>query len=166
VIIIQRWNIKFGINDKLFFFLGNAVFESLVGILLGLPMSAIFAKISPPGMESAVFAYVVGIQNFSNMLSGLLGSGIIQWSGMVTVGDNCDFSALSQLVVLWKILIPILVGIPATFLIPNKLQTEPLIDWKAEAWYGSEHETHETYHEAPVDEAVEEGQQKPEPYFV
>lgn len=45
VIIVQRWNIKFGISDKLFFFLGNAVFESLVGILLGLPMSAIFAKV-------------------------------------------------------------------------------------------------------------------------
>ena len=97
LIIIQRWNIKFGINDKLFFFLGNAVFESLVQIMLGLPMSAIFAKVrlncqsfkfkwnkfwefindilyltdlqvSPPGMESAVFAYIVGIQNFSNML--------------------------------------------------------------------------------------------------
>lgn len=169
VIIIQRWNVKFGINDKLFFFLGNAVFESLVGILLGLPMSAIFAKISPPGMESAVFAYVVGIQNFSNMLSGLLGSGIIQWSGMVTVGDNCNFDALSQLIVLWKILIPILVGIPATFLVPNKLQTEPLIDWKQEAWYGSEHETHEGYHETPVGEANAEEQtpvSKSEPYFV
>lgn len=130
-------------------------------------MSAIFAKISPPGMESAVFAYVVGIQNFSNMLSGLLGSGIIQWSGMVTVGDNCNFDALSQLIVLWKILIPILVGIPATFLIPNKLQTEPLIDWKEEAWYGSEHETHDGHHETPVDEDSKGGQtEKPEPYFV
>jgi hypothetical protein len=92
-------------------------------------------------MESAVFAYVVGIQNFGNMLSGLLGSGIIQWSGMTTVGDNCNFDGLSQLIVLWKILVPILVGIPATFLLPNKLQTEPLIDWKQERWYGSEHET-------------------------
>jgi hypothetical protein len=47
VIIVQRWNINVGISDKLFFFLGNAVFESLVGILLGLPMSAIFAKVTP-----------------------------------------------------------------------------------------------------------------------
>eukprot|EP00804_Cyclotella_cryptica_P008767 CCRYP_015626-RB/>CCRYP_015626-RB protein AED:0.19 eAED:0.19 QI:188/0.88/0.9/1/0.77/0.7/10/1719/673 len=166
VVIVQRWNISFGISDKLFFFLGNAVFESLVGILLGLPMSAIFAKIAPPGMESAVFAYVVGIQNFGNMLSGLLGSGIIQWSGMTTVGDNCDFSNLAEMIVIWKILIPILVGIPATFLVPNKLQTEPLIDWKEEKWYGSEHEETDERVQNEADTKEHIAVPQAEPYFV
>lgn len=48
---------------------------------------------------------------------------------MVTVGENCNFDALPSLVLITKILIPIIIGIPATFLIPNVLQTEPLIDW-------------------------------------
>jgi hypothetical protein len=29
----------------------------------------------------------------------------------------------------------VLIGIPATLLIPNRLQTEPLIDWEKEKWY-------------------------------
>lgn len=59
----------------------------------------------------------------------MCGAGIIRWSGMVTVGENCNFDALPSLVLITKILIPIIIGIPATFLIPNVLQTETLIDW-------------------------------------
>ena len=55
VIIIKRYNIAIGIPDKIFFLFGNAVFENLIVILNAIPMSAIYAKISPPGMESAVF---------------------------------------------------------------------------------------------------------------
>lgn len=115
--------------------------ESLLDVLQSMPRSAIYAKLSPPGMESSVFAYTLGIQNYASMLKGLLGSGIIKWSGMITIGENCNFDELSQLIVLWKISIPILVGIPATFFVPNKLQTEQLINWKAETWCGTEHET-------------------------
>ena len=55
--IVMRWNVKIGIPDKVFFLLGNAIFENLVTILQSIPFSSIYAKISPPGMESAVFAY-------------------------------------------------------------------------------------------------------------
>ena len=96
------------------------------------------AKIAPPGMESAVFAYTVGIANFCGMVSSLLGSGVIQWSGMVTIKtdtQDCDFEALPYLIVIFQIFVPMLVGIPAIFLIPNTLQTERLIDWEQESWY-------------------------------
>lgn len=124
-----------GIPDKIFFLFGNAIFENLVIILQSIPMSAIYAKIAPPGMESAVFAYTVGIANFCGMVSSLIGSGVIKWSGMVTVGQNCDFEALPYLIVIFQILLPMLIGIPAIFLIPNVLQTEHLIDWEKESWY-------------------------------
>eukprot|EP00581_Thalassiosira_minuscula_P012811 CAMPEP_0183716478 /NCGR_PEP_ID=MMETSP0737-20130205/10381_1 /TAXON_ID=385413 /ORGANISM="Thalassiosira miniscula, Strain CCMP1093" /LENGTH=646 /DNA_ID=CAMNT_0025945757 /DNA_START=224 /DNA_END=2165 /DNA_ORIENTATION=+ len=135
LIIIMRWNIAIGIPDKVFFLLGNAVFENLVYIMQSIPMSSIYAKIAPPGMESAVFAYTVGIANFCNMVSQLLGSGVIKWSGMKTVGDDCDFDALPDLIVIFQILVPMVVGIPAAFMIPNVLQTEHLIDWEHEQWY-------------------------------
>jgi len=92
-------------------------------------------------MESAVFAYTVGIANFCGMVSSLLGSGVIQWSGMRTVaseGEICDFEALPYLIVLFQILLPILIGIPAVLLIPNVLQTEPLIDWEKETGWSEE----------------------------
>lgn len=142
--IVKRWNVMIGIPDKVFFLLGNAIFENLVGILQSIPFSSIYAKISPPGMESAVFAYTVGIANFCNMVSNLLGSGVIKWSGMTTVGDDCNFDALPKLIIVYSIVIPTVVGIPATFLIPNILQTEKMIDWDKEQWYDvSEHNDEE-----------------------
>ena len=74
------------------------------------------------------------------MVSNLLGSGVIKWSGMSTVGDDCNFDALPKLIIVYSIVIPTVVGIPATFLIPNILQTEKMIDWDKEQWYDvSEH---------------------------
>ena len=55
LIIVKRWNIAIGIPDKVFFLFGNTIFENLVIILQSIPMSSIYAKIAPPGMESAVF---------------------------------------------------------------------------------------------------------------
>ena len=152
-IIVMRWNVKIGIPDKVFFLLGNAIFENLVGILQSIPFSSVFAKISPPGMESAVFAYTVGIANFCGMVSNLLGSGVIQWSGMSTVGNDCNFDELPSLIVIYSILIPTLVGIPAIFLIPNVLQTENMIDWEAEDWYVGKYD--EQHAPAAAEEDIE-----------
>jgi len=135
LIIIMRWNIAIGIPDRVFFLFGNAILERLIGIMWGVASSAIVAKIAPPGMESAVFAYTVGVSNYCSMVSQLIGSGMIQWSGMKTIGNDCNFEALPYLLVFGQILLPLCVGIPACFLIPNVLQTEHLIDWDKEAWY-------------------------------
>ena len=85
-------------------------------------------------------AYSVGIGTFCFMFSNLLGSGIIKWSGMITVGDHCDFNNLPYLIVIFQILVPLAVGIPATLFIPNVHQTERLIDWKKEQWYEDDKE--------------------------
>ena len=138
MIIINRWNVALGIPDRVFFLLGNATFENLTNILHAIPMSALSAKLAPPGMESAVFAYSVGIGTFCFMFTNLLGSGVIGWSGMQTVGDSCNFDDLPRLLVIFQILIPLAVGIPATFFIPNVLQTEQLMDWPKERWYEDE----------------------------
>ncbi|KAL7536719.1 hypothetical protein ACHAXR_007360 [Thalassiosira sp. AJA248-18] len=138
LIIVMRWNVAVGVPDKVFFLLGNATFENLTNILHAIPMSAISAKIAPPGMESAVFAYSVGIGTFCFMVSNLLGSVIIEWSGMKTVGEDCNFDNLPYLIVVFQILVPLLVGLPSTLFIPNVLQTEQLIDWKKEKWYEDE----------------------------
>ena len=54
LVVIKRWNIAIlGIPDKVFFIFGAAVFEHITGTLHYIPSSAIYAKISPPGMEAA-----------------------------------------------------------------------------------------------------------------
>jgi len=135
IILIKRWNHALGISDKVFFILGSAIFEHFVNIVVALPMMVIFGKLAPPNMESAVFSYAVGIATFCFMMSQLWGSAIIKWSSMKTVGTDCNFDELPAIIGVCQILLPIIVGIPATLLIPNRLQTEPLIDWTKERWY-------------------------------
>ena len=45
-------------------------------------------------------------------------------------GEDCYFTPLPYLVLITQIVIPIAIGIPAIFLIPNVYQTEDLIDWQ------------------------------------
>lgn len=135
IVLIKRWNQALGISDKVFFILGSAIFEHFVNIVVALPMMVIFGKLAPPGMESAVFSYAVGIATFCFMMSTIFGSAIIKWSSMVTVGTDCNFDELPAIIGITQIVSPVLIGIPATLLIPNRLQTEPLIDWEKEKWY-------------------------------
>lgn len=135
VIVINRWNVAMGIPDHIFFLLGQAVFENLVNILHAVPMSALSAKLAPPGMESAVFSYSVGIGTYCFLLSSQIGSAIIQSSNMKTVGTDCDFADLPRLLIVYQTLVPIIVALPATMLIPNVLQTQQVINWEEEQWY-------------------------------
>ena len=81
------------------------------------------------------------------MVSTLLGSGVIKWSGMRTIGDDCNFAPLPSMLVICQVLVPLVVGVPAAFLIPNNLQTEHLIDWEREGWF--ERPTEETERSEP-----------------
>ena len=66
---------------------------------------------------------------FCGIVSNLLGSKAIDWSGIKTVDEDCNFTPLPYLVLITQIVIPIGIRIPAVFLIPNVYQTENLIDW-------------------------------------
>jgi hypothetical protein len=79
-------------------------------------------------------AYVQGLSSFCNLAANIMGSEAIRLSGIKTIGEECNFDALSFLIIVTKIIIPVVIGIPAMFLIPNKLQTECLIDWEKEGW--------------------------------
>lgn len=56
---------------------------------------------------------------------------------MKTIGDNCNFESLPYLIVIFQIFVPLVVGIPAIFMLPNVLQTEHIIDWEKEDWYAN-----------------------------
>ena len=72
LIIVMRWNVALGIPDKVFFFLGNATFENFTNILHAIPMTAICAKLAPPGMESAVLGkcdFVCSLNSITSLWS-------------------------------------------------------------------------------------------------
>ncbi|KAL3816039.1 hypothetical protein ACHAXA_010344 [Cyclostephanos tholiformis] len=144
LVLVMRWNIMLGVPDKLLFFMGHATFENLVIILQSITLSSIYAKIAPPSMETAGFgrlrkiSYSAGIGTFCYIITNVLGSGIIMWSGITTVGKDCKFDDLPYLIVVYQILVPLAVGIPSALFIPNVLQSEHLIEWEKENWYEDE----------------------------
>lgn len=87
---------------------------------------------------------------------------------MKTVGEDCNFDDLPNIIIIFKVLLPMIIGIPATFLIPNVLQTEPLIDWNKEKWC-EDVETEEgpgTLLDSNDDEDDEAGDSRIEPHLL
>jgi hypothetical protein len=62
LLIIKRWNTTYlGIPDKVFFMFGNAIVANILTPLRYIPMNTIAAKMTPPGMESAVFGTLMDV---------------------------------------------------------------------------------------------------------
>jgi hypothetical protein len=137
--IVLRWNIKLGVPDKVAYMVGEAVLEPLLGTLNWIPVSALIALSAPKGMEASCFAFLAGLSNFARMVSELSGSIVIQFTttlsslnsdsnsgGVGGGGVNCNFDSLWWLVLLCHISFPLVIGVLATWLIPDMGQEEGL----------------------------------------
>lgn len=126
--IVLRWNTVIGIPDKVAYMAGEAVLEPLLGTLNWIPVSALIALAAPKGKEASCFAFLAGLSNFSRMLSELSGSIVIRFTSSLGEGGgggtNCDFSSLWWLVLLCHISFPLVIGVLATWLIPDIGQEE------------------------------------------
>jgi hypothetical protein len=96
-----------------------------------IPATALLSKVVPAGMESSCFAFLAGINNFASMISELSGGLIFEAAGIKTTSSlasegRCNFDALWWLIILCHVSLPIVIGVPAAWLIPNVLQTESL----------------------------------------
>ena len=125
--LVLRLNIALGWSDKAVFLLGESIFEPVLGMLNYIPMMALLSKVVPEGMESSCFAYLAGLSNFASMISELSGGLIFEAAGVVTVG-KCNFDSLWWLILICHVGMPIVGGVVASLLIPNKLQTEELTE--------------------------------------
>ena len=128
LIMVLRLNRMIGIPDRAFYFFGEAVFESIVDMLYYIPSTIIIAKVCPRNLESATYAFLAGISNFSFMVAELSGAVIFEAAGI----KSCNFDALWWLVLTFHIILPIAVGIPISWLIPNITQTEIVLEDETE----------------------------------
>lgn len=127
LIIVMRWNLLLGIPDHYFYFFGEAIVESMVGMLFWIPSSTILSKVVPPHMESATYSYMAGMSNFARTAAELSGAIIYTWAGVSTTpSPHCSFDSLGVLVFVCHITLPLVIGIPAAWLIPDRKQTEDL----------------------------------------
>lgn len=91
----MRWNIHFGISDLVFIIFTDVVFGCLSLALNVLPCLALFAKITPPGIEGTIFAFLTGSWNFADgVLSPMVGTEINNLFGHVTQKDLTNYPRL------------------------------------------------------------------------
>jgi hypothetical protein len=146
LLIINRYNIAWGIPDRWFYMFGDAVIGPAVMMFAFMPAIVLTSKLVPKGLESTTYALLAGFQNFGGQVSSQLGIYATELAGIKTT-TPCNFDNLSPLVAITHCLLPLL-AIPLTFLlIPDKLMTEKIISddvhddptlW--DVWFGGKKE--------------------------
>lgn len=126
LIIVKRWNVAAGVPDKWAYLLGEAILEPFIGMLNWVPMSALISISVERDMEASTFAFLAGISNFARGFSELSGVVIFTAAGVNTTAGSCNFEPLSTLVIICHIVLPLMIAVPAVFLIANIYQTEQL----------------------------------------
>ena len=85
-IVIKRWNIEFGIPDKVFFLFGNTIVGTIVNSLQFIPLNAMYAKMAPEGMEAAIVGEMILAHSlntgcsYSMLLISQLLSSLCRWN--------------------------------------------------------------------------------------
>ena len=83
----MRWNLSWGISDYFFLIFTDVVFGAISTAFGLLPIMALFAKITPRGIEGTMFAFLTGTANFdSGVMQPMLGA----WINSQFVGVNKD----------------------------------------------------------------------------
>lgn len=126
IAITKRLNVRLGINDHVFFMLGDAIITQLVAMLDLIPAVVLTSKVCPPGMEAVVFALLVSYQNLGAGVASTLGVGLTEALGIRTTVP-CNFDNLPWAITIGHILLPAL-SFPLIFtLIPNAKLSDNIV---------------------------------------
>ena len=134
LVMVMRWNLRWGIPDKWFYLVGDTILEPIVGMMAFMPGTVLISKMCPKNMEATTFAILASFSNLGNALSGSFGVFAMQYAGIktdVAEDGECDFTNLPTLIVLCGMLAPLL-AVPLTFvLIPDMAMTDPVKEDRA-----------------------------------
>lgn len=122
-VIVKRYNLRFGIPDKVFFIMGEAIIVPAATMLELMPCVVLMSKVCPPGIESTVYSILASYQNLGVIVSRSLGVFLIRWCNIRTVYP-CDFSGLPKAIVIGHGILPALVFPLVFLLIPKGSMTD------------------------------------------
>lgn len=130
--IVKRWNVDYlNVPDKAFYMFGDAVFESIVGMMAYMPSVVLIAKMCPKNLETTMFAILASFANLGGSLSGSFGAFAMEYAGIKTdlTTGSCNWDNLPNLILICGILMPLL-AIPLTFIfVPDILMTDSVTDY-------------------------------------
>jgi len=129
IIMFTRMNVKLGIPDTVFV-LGSSVSGTIIGQWQWMPGVVLLSQMCPKGMEATMYALLAGCHNLGNTLSEYLGAYILEKLDVNPAGlpnESAQFKNLWIASVIATAL-PLLTCILIPFLIPDKRQTDRLLE--------------------------------------
>lgn len=131
IILASRLNRRVNIPDWALFIFGDAVFYHVAYRFELIPLIVLTSKVCPPGFEASVYALLVSFQNYGGGLGQSIGFALMSGLNIQTVYP-CDFSNLTALVIIARLVLPLL-SIPLVFyLIPTAQLTDDIV--QAPTW--------------------------------
>jgi folate/biopterin transporter len=129
IIMFTRTNVKLGIPDTLFV-LGSSVSGTVISQWQWMPGVVLLSQMCPKGMEATMYALLAGCHNLGNTLSAYLGAYILELLNINPAGLPNEAAQFDNLWVasLIATILPTLTLILIPFLIPDKKQTDRLLD--------------------------------------
>jgi hypothetical protein len=133
--VLLRWNTtRFNSPDVLWIFPVEFL-SSMIYSWSWIPKQVMNAHMTVTGYEAMMLALIAGTFNMGSMISSYLGCWLLSIFNVCADGDSGDAVAFLNL---WKpylvsVLAPVLALLFMPWLIPNKLQTETLIDTHPES---------------------------------
>lgn len=114
IVILNRWNLRAGIPDKVMFLLGDAALQSLAGALETMPLVLLTSELAAGGAESTTYAILAGFQNFGSAISTTYGYVLQEKLDVSFSADDCNAENIAWLVGLAHMFLP-LITIPLSF---------------------------------------------------
>lgn len=112
-LLVNRYNLKLGINDFWMVLLSNSVL-SMLGEIMLLPLLSIACVLCPKNMEGTIFSVFMSALNFGGTLSSLFGSFLTSYLGI----SSTNFDNLSCLILIANIMS--LMPLPLLFCLNEK----------------------------------------------
>jgi hypothetical protein len=129
IVFYLRVNKTWGIDDHIFV-LGSSAFQTVLGTWLWMPSTVIMSQLCPRGMEAIMFALLAGCHNLGATISNNFGAVLIEQMGISPNGSDGESAQFSRLWIasLISAILPTLSIVLVPWFIPNKRQTERILD--------------------------------------
>jgi len=137
--LLLRWNLRLGVSDHAWVLVATGI-DTMVFAWRWIPKQVMGAHLTPRGVEATMLGLSAGTFNMAMILSSYCGGFMLHWFGVKpvgAVGDGVMFQNLWMAQVV-AALAPCTLLFIMPVLIPQKLQTEPLlVDHTDSATHGS-----------------------------
>jgi len=125
IALINRWNVRVGLDDTVFFVLGKAVVQPAILVLEQSPAVLLTSKLCTEHNESTIYAILAGFQNYGTAVATVIGTVLANVMQVHLSPTVCTFQYLPHLVATANIALPMMCVPLALILLPRGSTSTP-----------------------------------------